>query len=342
MKVSLRFGGGSVQLSHPEAFVFGSSGHRRGVDGHLAGTADGGDTIPGRASSGGDGRVGVAIVTRNRRDRLLATLERLVRLPEQPTVVVLDNGSTDDTVDAVMGAFPEVTVLGSDVDLGTAARNLVAEWLETPYVAFCADDAAWAPGSLAHATDLFDTHDDLALVCAPDGCARPPAGSAGTRRATPRALGPAVLRFSADAAVVRTSAFTEVGGFDERLPSGIREELLAIDLLAAGWRTAQVAALAVHGGGADDTAPVDPSADDIRNELWATWLRRSSPAAIRRTGTVLRSLPLERRSARGVASAVGGLPWVLRSRRPVPPALERELRRREREAPPVLTPAPGR
>ncbi|MDY7103254.1 MAG: glycosyltransferase [Actinomycetota bacterium] len=290
----------------------------------------------------------MAIVTHNRRERLLGTLAHLQRLPEGPSVVVLDNGSDDGTIEAVMEQFPDVTVLESHADLGAAGgRNALADWSNAPYLAFCRDDAAWAPGALAVAAALFEAHDDVALLSAPGDPAAPDASArTGLAPRVPRrtTLGAPVRRFPCGAAVVRRRAFDEVGGFDGRLPIGVGEELLAIDLTAAGWRTATVAALAVcravddgedlgGDGGAD---PTGPAGDAIRDELWTAWLRRSSPAALVRTGSVLRSLPRDQASVRAVADALRGLPRVLRSRRPVPTALERELRRRDRVSPASL------
>ena len=41
--------------------------------------------------------VAVVVITRDRADDLLRTLDRLRRLPERPAVVVVDNGSGDGT-----------------------------------------------------------------------------------------------------------------------------------------------------------------------------------------------------------------------------------------------------
>jgi hypothetical protein len=45
-------------------------------------------------------RVTVVIITRNRREELLGTLEHMTTLPDRAPVVVVDNGSTDHTSDA--------------------------------------------------------------------------------------------------------------------------------------------------------------------------------------------------------------------------------------------------
>lgn len=70
-------------------------------------------------------------------------------------------------------------------------------------------------------------------------------------------------------------------------------------------------------GGARDVAVVVVSRnrrDGIRNTLWTTWLRR--------TAYLLRTVPRDRVTARALADAARGLPWVLRERRVLPPAAE--------------------
>jgi hypothetical protein len=64
----------------------------------------------------------------------------------------------------------------------------------------------------------------------------------------------------------------------------------------------------------------------IRNTLWTAWLRRPASGALRHTVAVLRSVPPDLASARAVAHAVAGLPWVLRERRVIPAAVEARLR----------------
>ncbi|MGH7608239.1 MAG: glycosyltransferase family 2 protein, partial [Gemmatimonadales bacterium] len=126
-------------------------------------------------------RIGVAIVTRDRADELLATLERLLALPERPPIVVVDNGSSDGTVRRVRAAFPQVAfpqiqfpqvpfpqvqIVPLARNLGGAGRTVGVRRLPTPYVAFSDDDSWWAPGALERAADLLDRHGRLGLVAA--------------------------------------------------------------------------------------------------------------------------------------------------------------------------------
>src|SRR3954451_7339087 len=92
-------------------------------------------------------RVGVVVITWQRREEALACVQRLVDLPEQPPIVLVDNGSADGTADAVRARFPGVEVVALRENRGAVGRNVGVERLGTPYVAFCDDDTWWEPGS---------------------------------------------------------------------------------------------------------------------------------------------------------------------------------------------------
>jgi GT2 family glycosyltransferase len=269
------------------------------------------------------------VITHQRRDELLLALDRLLALPEQPHVVVVDNGSTDGTADAVRARFPQVELVASPENLGAVGRNVGVARLDTPYVAFCDDDTWWDPGSLRTAADVLDRHPRLAVVTArilvePGGREDPIVAEL---RDSPvhRAdwlPGPALGSFLAGASVVRRKAFLEVGGFSERLWLGGEEELMAGDLAAAGWELCYLPALTVHHQASRARDPHLRRRHGIRNTLWTTWLRRPVRPALRRTRQLLRTVPRDRVSALGLLDAVRGIPWVVRGRRVLPPHAE--------------------
>jgi GT2 family glycosyltransferase len=273
--------------------------------------------------------VGVVVATRNRRTTLLRTLDHLAALPGRPPVVVVDNGSSDATLDAVRGRHPRVRLLELGENLGAAARNRGVEALDAPLVAFCDDDSWWWKGALEQAEEIFDAHPGVALVAGRVlfGADRrlDPTSAAMARSPLPQ-LGalPRVLGFLACAAVVRRRAFLEAGGFHGRLGVGGEEELLAIDLRRRGWDLVYAEnAVAEH-----QPPPRSRSSERIRrqlrNALWVSWLRRGAPSALSASARVLASArPRDATSA--LAMALGGAGWVLRERRPVPADLEREL-----------------
>jgi len=108
----------------------------------------------------------VVVITATRRDEVLRAPDRLSALPERPHVVVVDNGSTDGTAEAVRTAFPLVQLVASPENLGAVGRNVGVARLDTPYVAFCDDDTWWDSGSLRAAADVLDAHPRLAVVTA--------------------------------------------------------------------------------------------------------------------------------------------------------------------------------
>ncbi|MFJ9037769.1 glycosyltransferase family 2 protein [Streptomyces sp. NPDC102406] len=281
---------------------------------------------------GPDPRTTVVVITRDRRPELLRTLRTLRELPERPPVIVTDNGSRDGTPEAVARLFPEVELLLPGRNLGAVGRNLAVRRVRTPYVAFCDDDTWWDPGSLRHAADLLDAHPDLAAVTArivvePSGEEDPVVAEL---RDSPLAgpdwlPGPALGSFLAAATVIRAADFRAVGGFHPGLWLGGEEELLATDLLTRGHWLCYVPELTIHHAASAARDSTERRVLGVRNTLWFTWLRRPWRSALRRTGHLLRTVPRDRASARAVAEAVAGLPWVLRQRRPVPADIEARI-----------------
>ena len=276
-----------------------------------------------------DARVAVVVITHERRAEVLLAVERLLALPERPHVVVVDNGSTDGTADALRTRFPQVELVASPENLGAVGRNVGVALLDTPYVAFCDDDTWWEPGSLRTAADVLDRHPRLAVVTArilvePGGAEDPivPELRDSPVRGADWLPGPALGSFLAGASILRREAFLEVGGFSERLWLGGEEELMAGDLAAAGWELCDLPELTVHHQASPIRDPHRRRRDGIRNTLWTTWLRRPLRPALRRTVHLLRTIPRDRVTARALLEAARGIPWVLRERRVLPPHAE--------------------
>lgn len=280
-----------------------------------------------------DGRVTVVVITHNRAEELLRTLDRLAALPERPAVVVCDNASHDGTAERVRRRHPWVRLLRSERNLGAVGRNAAVRLVRTPYVAFCDDDSWWAPGSLAAAADLLDAAPRLAgvtgrIVVEPGGREDPIVAELRDSPVSgPDWLpGPAIGSFLAAATVLRTDAFRAAGGFSPRLWLGGEEELLATDLMSAGWWLAFAESVTVHHAPSEARDSTGRRVVGLRNTLWFSWLRRPLPAAVRRTWFLARTVPRDAPSAAAFGRALAGLPWVLRERRVVPPEVEERLR----------------
>jgi GT2 family glycosyltransferase len=279
-------------------------------------------------------RVGVVVITYQRREEALAAMARLRALPERPPVVLVDNGSTDGTAAAVRARFPDVDVVALGENLGAVGRNVGVDRLDTPYVAFCDDDTWWEPGALSRAADVLDACPRVAVVNArivvePSGVDDPIVAEL---RESPVPgpdwlPGPALGSFLAGASVVRRAAFREVGGFSPRLWLGGEEELLATDLISAGWELCYRDDLVVHHRASRLRDPHLRRRVGLRNTLWFTWLRRPLAPALRRTAFLARTVPHDRVSVLGAWDALRGVPWLLANRRPRPGEVERRLSR---------------
>lgn len=279
-----------------------------------------------------DPRTTVVVITHNRREQLLHTLDRLAGLPERPPVIVVDNASTDGTPEAVARLHPAVDLLASGLNLGAPGRNIGVREARTPYVAFSDDDSWWEPGSLARAADLLDRHERLGLLAAgvrvgsdgePDPLngmlAASPLGRAGDLP------GPQVLGFLACAAVARREAYLEAGGYHPILFLGGEETLLAYDLAARGWGVCHAPdVMAVHcpSGGVRPGRP----AVQRRNAALTAWLRRPVPVALRHTRRLAADARRDPEARRALWQLFRRLPAALRARRPLPAGVESAAR----------------
>ena len=282
--------------------------------------------------------VSVVIVTRDRLRELLTTLDHLHALPEKPKIVVVDNASSDGTVDAVRRRHPYVEVIPLPGNLGGAGRNVGVRRVVTPYVAFADDDSWWAPGSLSRAADVFDAHPRLGLLAArvlvgPQEKEDPVCAEMdkGPLPPEPDLPGPPILGFLACGTIVRRSAYLDAGGFDARFMIGGEEELLAADLASAGWGLAYVGDIVAHHHPSIARDLRVRRGGEVRNALWFAVLRRPASAVARQTLLALNRAVRDADARDGLVEALTALPWALRRRRVVPPHVEGKLRTLDRE-----------
>ena len=280
------------------------------------------------------GGVTVVIATRNRCPELIRTLRQLHELIPPPPVIVVDNGSTDGTAQAVREQFPEVVVLALRRNYGAPARNLGVLAARTPYVAFSDDDSWWAPGALQRAAAALDGCPRLGLVAArtlvgpaehPD-----PVNSLMARSPLPRspdAPGPSVLGFLACSAVCRRRAFCQVGGFSCLLFFVGEERLLCYDLASAGWERAYLDdVVAHHHPSVHRPDPESRRVAELRNALLTTVLRRPQRVALAALAALARDSVRDAGARTALREALVRLPTALRQRALLPAAVEEQVR----------------
>lgn len=278
-------------------------------------------------------RISIVVLTHNRADELIATLGRLLALPGNPPIFVADNASGDNTIARVKTLYPSVRVVECHENLGAAGRNHATACVGTDYVAFCDDDTWWEPGSLERAVQLLDAWPNVGVLSARVVVGEEQAldPTCATMRASPLGStglpGPALIGYMAGACVFRTSLFREVGGYEARLFIGGEEELIALDVLAAGQAIVYCDSLTVHHHPSTARDSRLRRRTLARNAAWIAWLRLPWPQACCATLRALDVLMREGTFARDSIALLRGLAWTLPRRQVVPSHV---LRLRER------------
>jgi GT2 family glycosyltransferase len=282
----------------------------------------------------------VVVLTYCRRQEVLRTVQSLIDLHNHPAIIVVDNGSTDGTVNAVRVRFPGVQIISLKTNIGAAGRNVGVRAAQTPYVALCDDDTVWASGSLRRAADVLDRYHYVAVVTGQvlvggdqhedPTCLLMAESPLIADRALP---GPCVLGFLAGASMVRRSAFLGTDGFEPKLFLGGEEALLALDLVENGWEIVYMNHVIVY-------HYPSPGRDTrarrlllIRNALWVTWLRRPVNSVMRETMCLARSAIHDGGARRALLQAFCGLLWIMQHRRCISARIEALLLKLEASIP---------
>lgn len=216
---------------------------------------------------------GVVVINYNTREHLRACLAS-VRSERADHVVVVDNASTDGSVEMVRSEFPEVELITNGWNAGyAAAANQAIHGCPQPYVLLLNADARLCEGALATLAAYLDENERAAVVgprlSNADGSLQPsarpfprlvtlrpllrhvpgirehylPTWSHSEARVVPYVVGAALA--------IRRSAFQAVGGFDPAYFLFYEEVDLCRRLAGAGWEVHFTPdAAVVHAGGA--------------------------------------------------------------------------------------------
>lgn len=276
------------------------------------------------------------IASRDRSDELLAVVGRLLRETRCP-VIVVDNGSRDDSVAAlhrIAGAAQgRLEIIALDENLGAVARNVGVAAASTPFIAFCDDDSWWHPDAPGIAESVFARHPTVAVLAARTvvlpANREDPIGelmAASALGHDPALPGPSILGFLACASIVRKDAFEAVGGFSDILHFRGEEALLSLDLAASGWDLCFCPALlAFHQPSSTRPVSAVQDARSLRNDVLTTWLRRPPLECVRAAARLTRAAARDRAHARAFGEALRMLPAVMSERRRLPADVERSI-----------------
>lgn len=271
-------------------------------------------------------------------DGVLASLREQSLAPAE--VVVVDNGSTDGSLEHLEREWPRARVLALDRNHGFAvAANRGIAASDTPYVALVNTDVVLAPDWLRGATAALDAHPGAAAVATKMVDLEDPGRLYDTgdvlrrdgaceqrgrfRRDDGRWDRPGeVWAACAGAALYRRTAVDAAGGFDERLFSYLEDVDLGLRLRMAGWSCRYEPVVARHASEGSSGALRRPVAGWVeRNTLLlvakafpARWLPY---VAYRQAGWAWHALRAGalRAHLAGAAAALPLLPAMLRERR---------------------------
>ena len=224
--------------------------------------------------------VSTAIVSYNTIDLLRNCLSSF---PHEPgiTVTVIDNGSSDGSIEMVRAEFPQVQLIVSTRNAGYgAAANLALRQTQADYLFLLNSDTTLHAGIVRSLADYLDQHPEVAvvgprllnvdgshqsstyswptplhLILQESGLIRAVANIPLMRNYFPRTWRHDVARSVAwllgAALMLRIDAMRSVGGFDERYFMYYEEVDLCLRLSACGWERRFVPELTlVHVGGA--------------------------------------------------------------------------------------------
>lgn len=169
-------------------------------------------------------RISVVIPTYNRSEVLVRAL-RSVLAQTRPAdeVIVVDDGSTDDTRGRLAREFPEITYIHQENQGVSAARNNAIVRARGNWIALLDSDDEWLPAKLERQLETV-TPDPDAVLCHTNeiwirngrrvnpGRRHEKAGGWIFQRCLP------LCAISPSAALIKRSLFDEVGLFDEGMP----------------------------------------------------------------------------------------------------------------------------
>ena len=169
--------------------------------------------------------VSIVIPTYNRKDLAQRAIRSVIaQVGASFEVIVVDDGSTDGTFEALAKAFPSVRMLRTENKGPAAARNRGIEIAEAPWIAFLDSDDEWKPGKLKAQLDFFKVRPEIQIAQTEETWIR------NGKRVNPmkkhakhagwifEACLPLCI-VSPSAVMIHRNLFEAIGTFDESLPA---------------------------------------------------------------------------------------------------------------------------
>lgn len=110
-------------------------------------------------------RVTAVVLSFNRREELLRTLDAL-QWDDYPEldVLIIDNGSSDGSPEAVAERFPNARRLFLPYDVAVSARDYAVTATDADYIVHFDDDCAPEPAAISRMVELFEAHPEVGVI----------------------------------------------------------------------------------------------------------------------------------------------------------------------------------
>jgi GT2 family glycosyltransferase len=215
-------------------------------------------------------RCGVCITTHNRRDELERTLAQLRRLDPPPDeILVCADGCRDGTVEFVRSQHPAVRLIVHEKAQGSIPSEL--------FLSIDDDSYPIEIDFIARVREFFTARPRLAIASFPQRTDEFPE----TLNATD--FGPScfVGSYANSGAVLRRSAFEELGGYPDFFFHAYEEPDLALRCVVAGWQVRHETSLTIrHHFTGTQRNEMRTHQRHARNEFWSVFMRCPFPQCV--------------------------------------------------------------
>jgi glycosyltransferase involved in cell wall biosynthesis len=217
--------------------------------------------------------ISVMITTRNRRDDLHRTLTRLLKMNPLPDeILVCVDGCSDDTLDMLETAFPEVKVQnhlvgqGSVVSRDQMLHNIRGDWV------LSLDDDSYPLDDdfFQRVLEIYTSHPESAVITFPE------LRNAGydLRSRVPDSPGHYVSAYPNCAALMKKDFYLKQTGFPVHFFHAYEEPDYALQCYAAGSSVWFEPSLVIrHHFSGKNRNNIKNHHLHARNELWSVWMR---------------------------------------------------------------------
>ncbi len=274
--------------------------------------------------------VSVVVLTHNRRDSVLALMEALQQQDySHREVILVDNLSTDGTIESVTASYPSVSILRSPRNLGAPTYNLGLANAKGRYVLLMDDDGLpCTVGWISQVVEVFESDPHLgAVACtirmrdtgliAYDSPQFIPHGSS--------ASGFPAVAYNGTGAGLRMDAVRRVGDYPSGYFLSWIELHLCTRLIDAGWSVRYFPDIEVWHCRASGPVRRPNTYYALRNYLWYVWAFYPWPDVFTETGHYLASCAMRvvrgdvplRIVARALGAAFVRWPSEPSTRRPI-------------------------